>query len=265
MKTARFFYSRVARVPGDEPEEPKTDADDRQPPKREAEAGPQAARAQAARARGPVRDRGRGPGRGRAGGRRRAALPAHRRGLGAGRRGGRARPARRALLARLGDAGDRGLAAGLAPSAPMPPASTSTGSATPATSARSCAAPTRCWTAPSRSAPAVPIRTRRRRCGRAWARSSRARRHGPSWRRRRRRGQPWSPMAAPVWRRSTAPAPSAWAPSARGCRPRLLAECEAQVTIPLRPGGAESLNVAAAAAIAAQRLSSAAMAEASDA
>lgn len=44
-----------------------------------------------------------------------------------------------------------------------------------------------------------------------------------------------------------------------------LAGCQARVTIPLRPGGAESLNVAAAAAIAAQRISSAAMAEASDA
>ena len=32
--------------------------------------------------------------------------------------------------------------------------------------------------------------------------------------------------------------------------------CDAQVTIPLRPGGAESLNVAAAAAIALQRISS---------
>jgi len=34
----------------------------------------------------------------------------------------------------------------------------------------------------------------------------------------------------------------------------VLAECEARVTIPLRPGGAESLNVAAAAAIACQRM-----------
>lgn len=39
----------------------------------------------------------------------------------------------------------------------------------------------------------------------------------------------------------------------------VLAECEAQVTIPLRPQGAESLNVAAAAAIACERLSSRAM------
>ena len=42
----------------------------------------------------------------------------------------------------------------------------------------------------------------------------------------------------------------------------VLAECETRVTIPLRPGGAESLNVAAAAAIAAQRISSLAMPEA---
>ncbi len=41
----------------------------------------------------------------------------------------------------------------------------------------------------------------------------------------------------------------------------VLARCERKVTIPLRPGGAESLNVAAAAAIAAQRLSSLAMRE----
>jgi TrmH family RNA methyltransferase len=41
----------------------------------------------------------------------------------------------------------------------------------------------------------------------------------------------------------------------------VLAECEVEVTIPLRAGGAESLNVAAAAAIAAQRISSPAMSE----
>jgi RNA methyltransferase, TrmH family len=39
----------------------------------------------------------------------------------------------------------------------------------------------------------------------------------------------------------------------------VLDACAATVTIPLRPGGAESLNVAAAAAIAAQRISSLAM------
>lgn len=41
-----------------------------------------------------------------------------------------------------------------------------------------------------------------------------------------------------------------------------LSQCEVQVTIPLRAGGAESLNVAAAAAIASERLSSPAMQEA---
>lgn len=41
----------------------------------------------------------------------------------------------------------------------------------------------------------------------------------------------------------------------------VLAECELEVTIPLRPGAAESLNVAAAAAIACYRLSSPAMPE----
>jgi RNA methyltransferase, TrmH family len=44
----------------------------------------------------------------------------------------------------------------------------------------------------------------------------------------------------------------------------LLGECEVEVTIPLRPGAAESLNVAAAAAISCERLSSPAMQEAAD-
>ncbi|HET7509207.1 MAG TPA: RNA methyltransferase [Solirubrobacterales bacterium] len=47
-----------------------------------------------------------------------------------------------------------------------------------------------------------------------------------------------------------------------GLPDEVLAACETQVTIPLRADGAESLNVAAAAAIAAQRLSSLAMPEA---
>jgi TrmH family RNA methyltransferase len=47
-----------------------------------------------------------------------------------------------------------------------------------------------------------------------------------------------------------------------GLPDEVLMDCERQVTIPLRPGGAESLNVAAAAAIAAQRISSLAMREA---
>ena len=46
-----------------------------------------------------------------------------------------------------------------------------------------------------------------------------------------------------------------------GLPDEVVAQCERQVTIPLRPGGAESLNVAAAAAIAAQRISSLAMRE----
>jgi TrmH family RNA methyltransferase len=41
----------------------------------------------------------------------------------------------------------------------------------------------------------------------------------------------------------------------------VLAECEVEVTIPLRAGGAESLNVAAAAAIACERISSLGMSE----
>ncbi len=48
-----------------------------------------------------------------------------------------------------------------------------------------------------------------------------------------------------------------------GLPEEVLAECDLQVTIPLLPGGAESLNVAAAAAIAAQWISSPAMQEAS--
>jgi TrmH family RNA methyltransferase len=46
-----------------------------------------------------------------------------------------------------------------------------------------------------------------------------------------------------------------------GLPDEVVAQCARKVTIPLRPGGAESLNVAAAAAIAAQRISSLAMRE----
>lgn len=49
-----------------------------------------------------------------------------------------------------------------------------------------------------------------------------------------------------------------------GLPDEVLAGCDAQVTIPLRPGGAESLNVAAAAAIAIERISSPAMQEAAE-
>jgi RNA methyltransferase, TrmH family len=44
----------------------------------------------------------------------------------------------------------------------------------------------------------------------------------------------------------------------------VLAACDSQATIPLRPGGAESLNVAAVAAICAERISSPAMPEVAD-
>jgi TrmH family RNA methyltransferase len=44
-----------------------------------------------------------------------------------------------------------------------------------------------------------------------------------------------------------------------GLSAEVLAQCDTEVTIPLRPGGAESLNVAAAAAIACERISSLAM------
>jgi TrmH family RNA methyltransferase len=47
-----------------------------------------------------------------------------------------------------------------------------------------------------------------------------------------------------------------------GLPDEVVAQCDHKVTIPLRPGGPDSLNVAAAAAIAAQRLSSLAMTEA---
>jgi RNA methyltransferase, TrmH family len=46
-----------------------------------------------------------------------------------------------------------------------------------------------------------------------------------------------------------------------GLPPEVLDRCDARVTIPLRPDAAESLNVAAAAAIASQRISSRAMSE----
>jgi RNA methyltransferase, TrmH family len=50
-----------------------------------------------------------------------------------------------------------------------------------------------------------------------------------------------------------------------GLPAELLGECDVEVTIPLRSGAAESLNVAAAAAIGCERLSSPAMQEADDA
>ncbi len=49
-----------------------------------------------------------------------------------------------------------------------------------------------------------------------------------------------------------------------GLPPSVLGECELRVTIPLRPGGPDSLNVAAAAAIGCERISSPAMQEAAE-
>jgi RNA methyltransferase, TrmH family len=49
-----------------------------------------------------------------------------------------------------------------------------------------------------------------------------------------------------------------------GLPAEVLAACDSQVTIPLRAGGAESLNVAAVAAICAERISSPAMPEAAE-
>jgi RNA methyltransferase, TrmH family len=49
-----------------------------------------------------------------------------------------------------------------------------------------------------------------------------------------------------------------------GLPDEVLAACDSQLTIPLRPGGAESLNVAAVAAICAERISSLAMPEAAN-
>lgn len=49
-----------------------------------------------------------------------------------------------------------------------------------------------------------------------------------------------------------------------GLPDEVLAACQARVTVPLQPGGAESLNVAAVAAICAERISSLAMPEAAD-
>jgi TrmH family RNA methyltransferase len=49
-----------------------------------------------------------------------------------------------------------------------------------------------------------------------------------------------------------------------GLPAEVLGECDLEATIPLRPGAAESLNVAAAAAIVCERLSSPAMQEAAD-
>ncbi len=194
--------------------------------------------------------------------RRRSALRAHRRRQRARWRGGRPRAAGGGLLAGFGNACDRGLATALggAGRASLP-------------------LPARCRR---------PRQRRRDRAHRARAqrrhRGARARLRRPAraeggagehgldlrpadrqragWERRRRRGRHWSPTAARLLERSRRWRRSASAPSARGCLQRCSRDCDAEVTIPLRPGGAESLNVAAAAAIACERISSLAMSKA---
>ena len=146
--------------------------------------------------------------------------------------------------------------------APRRPASTCTGSATRATSARSCAPPTPCSAARSRSAPTAPTPSRRRRCGRAWARSSPARRSGRRSTRRRSRGRRSSPTAARGSEALAGIATVCLGAERDGLPAEVRELCRVEVTIPLRPGGAESLNVAAAAAIACERISSRAMREA---
>jgi RNA methyltransferase, TrmH family len=76
-----------------------------------------------------------------------------------------------------------------------------------------------------------------------------------------------APRAALVAHGGTGPATLASAATLclgaerEGLPEEVLASCEAKVTIPLRSGGAESLNVAAVAAIACERISSLAMPE----
>ena len=139
------------------------------------------ARAQAPRARGAVRRRGRGPGRRRCGrGRAGGVRPAR-------RRGRRAGAARRGQRARLRNPRHRRLRAGVRMPAPADSASTWTGSPIPRTSGRSSAARTPCSTPRWWSAPAAPTRSGPRRSGPAWVRSSPAHRAAAAsttWRRR---------------------------------------------------------------------------------
>ena len=74
-------------------------------------------------------------------------------------------------------------------------------------------------------------------------------------RRPRRRAPRWWPTAASRWRRCGSPATLCLGSERDGLPDEVVDACETRVTIPLREG-AESLNVAAAAAIAMQRISS---------
>ena len=70
------------------------------------------------------------------------------------------------------------------------------------------------------------------------------------------RGRLWSRTEARGWRRSPAQPRCASAPNGTVSPTEIVEGSDVVVTIPLRSGGAESLNVAAAAAIACERLSS---------
>ena len=217
-----------------------------------------------ARARGAVRHRGRGPARGRA--RRRlvaASTSSSPPDVGIAGDRGRARPARRRLDARVGDARDRVWplpARRRGPAAGAPP-STCTASATPATSARS--------SAPRRRSPARGSCSGAGSADRLLAEGG-AGEHGRALRRaaepRRARVATPAPRLALIAhgggdaRRGDRRARVGRRRSCLGAeREGLPAEvddaCDATATIPLREG-AESLNVAAAAAIALQRIGS---------
>ena len=212
--------------------------------------------AQAPRARGPVRRRGRGPGRGR---RARPACEPELRRCAAGED---VEPELLDAVSALGS-GTRVIGVYRAGAGPRPTAasaSTCTASATPATSARSIRTAARARRRPGRARAGLrrPVR-RRRRCGRAWARSSRSRSlRGGVEATAAPRGRRWSPTAASAPDGEPGRRRSASAPSARACPARSLEACERLLDDPAARAAAESLNVAAAAAIALGRISSAA-------
>ena len=127
-------------------------------------------------------------------------------------------------------------------------ASTCTASATPATSGPSIRTAHALVDGPVVLGPGLrrPA-TRRRRCGRAWARSSRRRsaaasvaEHPEPARRR------WSAHGGErACERSRPPATLCLGAEREGCPRRSSSACDRALTIPLRAGGAESLNVAA--------------------
>ena len=175
-----------------------TRTDDHEPTQREAEAGPPppaAPLARAARACSSARARTCSPPRARPGAEPVELLTAAGEGLG----GTEVEPdaARRRLDARLGDPGDRRLAPGAGPTAPMAPCVYLHGVSDPGnvgTRDPHRGGPgRRLGRARSRTA---PIRTGRGRCGRAWARSSPSRWCAAGRATRPSRGRRWSPTAA---------------------------------------------------------------------